>query len=115
MENYFDSQLDHFSLIISPNFGQYGSLQGCPDLYLKTSKYDSGRLQQYMKNLRNLHKIYAFSSSSLPGSLPSKDPDSPVYLRLGKIQRFGISWAADPVHGPAARDYEVSIEVGPKW
>ena len=25
-----------------------------------TSKYDSGRLEQYMKNLRNFFKIYAF-------------------------------------------------------
>ena len=37
-----------------------------------TSKYDSGRLEQYMKNLRNFHKIYAFRPE--------------VYLELFQVQ-----------------------------
>ena len=36
------------------------AVQGCPDLYLENSKYDSGRLKQYTKNPRNFHKISAF-------------------------------------------------------
>ena len=37
-----------------------------------SSKYDSGRLEQYMKNLRNFHKIYAFRPE--------------VYLELFQVQ-----------------------------
>ena len=43
--------LNNYSLV---NTGLSGSLLG------STSKYDSGRLEQYMKNLRNFFKIYAF-------------------------------------------------------
>ena len=37
-----------------------------------SSKYDSGRLEQYMKNLRNFRKIYAFRPE--------------VYLELFQVQ-----------------------------
>ena len=37
-----------------------------------SSKYDSGRLEQYMKSLRNFHKIYAFRPE--------------VYLELFQVQ-----------------------------
>ena len=37
-----------------------------------SSKYDSGRLEQYMKNLRNFHKKYAFRPE--------------IYLELFQVQ-----------------------------
>ena len=55
-----------------------------------SSKYDSGRLEQYMKNLRNFHKIYAFRPEVYL-ELFQVQIRTALYLWFGSSLRFWIT------------------------